>query len=199
MSKSLAELRAEKASVSLPTRVEKIVLDQALVAKCQRLETEKQDVQVQSLRVGGDEQQDGPPKRIADGPVPRLAEIDAELEALYDEMRASEGELLLRAISGGKWQRWKDAHPARKDNQSDDEITYGLCNATDLLNSLSDYVAEWNGEPLGPGEWDDWFMEKVAPADLRNICTQVVSLHEARITVPKSSSTSSGVGTSESA
>lgn len=195
MPKTLAELRAQKdAAPSLPTRVVPLCLDQALIAAVQRLEAEKRDLNVAAFR--GDDEQDGPPRRMSETLPPRVAEIDTELAALYDQMRESEGELLLRAIPGGKWQRWKDAHPARKDNASDNEITYGLCNASDLLDGLSQFVVEWDGETFGPGEWDDWFMEKVAPADLRDICTQVVSLHEARISVPKLSSTSSGDGTS---
>lgn len=196
MSKSLAEMRANKAPASLPTRVVKICLDQAVIAEAQRLEAEKRDIELDSLRVSSDGDQDGPPKRIADAPPARLAEIDQELEHVYDRMRQAEGELLLRAIPGGKWQRWKDAHPSRKENPSDEAITYGLCNASDLLDSLGEYAVSWEGEAFLPGDWDDWFMEKVAPADLRDICTQVVSLHEARISVPKLSSTSSAEETS---
>lgn len=197
MSKSLADLRAEKATQSLPTRVMPICLNQELIADVQRLEAEKRDLLIDAARKPADDDQDAPPQRLA-GPAatpPRVSEIDTELEALYDRMREYEGELLLRAIPGGEWQRWKDAHPARENNPTDADIGFGLCNAVDLLDTLDKFAAEWNGEPFGPGEWTDWFVQKVAPADLRDICANVVSLHEQRVSVPKSQSSSSGTPT----
>lgn len=189
MSRTLAELRADK-SPSLPTRVLTICLDQRLLAQVQRLEMEKQDLTVEEAARKGDP--DNPrPQRIGVGPDPRLAEIDNEMAALFDEMREAEGELLLRATEGGVWQRWKDAHPAREGNQTDEQVAYGLCDATALLDSLATYVVSWDGDELTESDWVSVFAPRVAPADLSNIVTTVVSLHEARVAVPKSRPASS--------
>jgi hypothetical protein len=82
-----------------------------------------------------------------------VAEIDAELAALFDRMRESEGDLLLRAIGGGEWQRFKDDHPAREGNKSDEETAYGLCDSTALLADLGRFVVAWNGENFGADDW----------------------------------------------
>ena len=205
MSKSLADLRAAKdRKPSLPTRIVKVCLDQDLLADIQRLTAERRDLAV-SAAVADDADEaksaedgsDGPPQRLAGPPPPpRLAEIDAELEPLYERLRETEGELLIRAGDGGAWLRWKDAHQAREGNELDDRLAYGYCNASDLASDLGKYVVGWEGDDFGPGEWDDWFAAKVAPADIGAIVSAVVEVHEARVTAPKSPSTSSAPPTS---
>ena len=204
MSKSLADLRAAKdRKPSLPTRIVKVCLDQDLLADIQRLTAEKRDLAV-SAAVAADDVDDaaedgkeGAPQRLAGPPPhPRVAEIDAELEPLYERLRETEGELLIRAGDGGAWLRWKDAHPARDDNAVDISLAFGYCNATDLANDLGKYVVAWNGDDFGPGEWDDWFRANVAPADIGAIVSAVVEVHEARVTAPKSRSVSSDLPTS---
>lgn len=195
--KSLADLRADKERpASLPTRAVTICLDQKLLADIQRLTLEKNDLLVQAAVESSDEDKPGRPKRQGEGKNPRLAEIDAEIEPLYAEMREASGEILLRARPGGEWLRWKDEHPAREKNESDDRLAFGLCNAADLLDNLGKYVVSWNGDEFGPGEWDGWFKGKVAPADLGALVTAVVEMHESRVTAPKSPSTSSELPTS---
>jgi hypothetical protein len=192
MPKSLADLKAKPKS--LPTRAVRICLDQEAVADVQRLDREKSDLLLDAQRGGvtEDGERTGPPRRTGEGAAPpRLAEIDAELEALFDRMRESEGDLLLRAIGGGEWQRFKDDHPAREGNKTDEEVAYGLCDSSALLADLSRYVAAWNDETLGPDDWRDWFSAQVAPADLRELCSEVVQLHESRVRVPKARSTDS--------
>lgn len=195
MSKTLADLRKEKDQpASRPTRVVKACLDQSLLADIQRLTVEKNDLLVaENARSAESEdgEQSGPPRRVGQGPDPRLAEIEVELEALYERLRETEGEILLRATDGGSWMRWKDAHPAREKNEVDERLAYGLCDATALLDDLGRYAVAWNGDDFGPGEWA-WFSEKVAPADLGACITAVVELHESRVAAPKSRSTSSG-------
>lgn len=198
MSKTLADLRKEKDQpAQLPTRVIKACLDQSLLADIQRLTSEKSDLLTESVRTTGEGEQAGPPKRQGEGTNPRLAEIDAELEPLYQRLRDTEGEILLRATDGGSWLRWKDAHPAREGNESDERFAYGFCNATDLMGDLGKFVISWDGDEFGPGEWD-WFSKKVAPADLAECVKAVVEMHESRISAPKSQSTSSAPTTSES-
>jgi len=208
MSKSLADLRAAKdRKPSLPTRIVKVCLDQDLLADIQRLTAEKRDLAVSAAVAddadeakGGEDGGDGPPQRlVGPPPPPRLAEIDAELEPLYERLRETEGELLIRAGDGGAWLRWKDAHPAREGSDVDERLSYGFCNATDLAADLGRYVVSWNGEEFAPGEWDDWFAAKVAPADIGECVRAVVELHEARVGAPKSPSVSSEPEMSETA
>lgn len=192
MRKSLAELRAAKDQpASLPTHLARICLDQKALASIQRLTAEKNHLLLTTPAPADDEDKESRPRRAGEKADPRLADIDAELELLYDEMREAEGELLLQAGDGGAWLRWKDDHPPREGNESDERLAYGLCNASDLMDDLGDYVKAWNGEDFGPGEWDGWFKAKVAPADLGALVNAVVAMHESRILVPKSSTGSS--------
>lgn len=201
MPKSLADLKAKPKS--LPTRVVRICLDQEAVADVQRLDNEKRDLLVDAARSSASDEGErtGPPRRVGESATPpRVTEIDAELEALYDRMRDAEGDLLLRAVGGGEWQRFKDDHPAREGSKTDEEVTYGLCDSSALLSDLGRYVVSWNGEALGAEDWADWFSAQVAPADLRELCSEVVQLHEARVRVPpKSLSASSATPANESA
>lgn len=184
MSKSLAELRASQ-HTALPERTMPLCLSQALVAESQSLQEERDEI-LQAERV-----QDGEakkPKRQADKRNPRLVEIEARFDELADEMRAHTGELRIRAITGGEWRRWVDAHPAREtgrhDNgqpiyhQVDEAIAYGICNAVDLYLALSDFVISWNGDPFAEGDWD-FIANRAAPGDLNELCRQVVQMHEA--------------------
>lgn len=192
MSKTLAELRAEK-SLSLPTGVERICLDQRVLSDVQRLVTEGQDIELEWRATKAEDPESSKPTRVGEGKPSRLAEIEAELEECYAKMRESEGELLLQARDGGEWQRWKDDHPAREGNESDRDDAFGYCNITDLIADLGRYVVAWNDDEFADGDWDGWFRAKVAPADLASIAKAVVMLHEARITVPKSPSGSSAI------
>lgn len=189
MPKSLADLKAKPKS--LPTRTVRICLDQEAVADVQRLDNERRDVLADAFRAKDEDgERTGPPRRVGEAAVPpRVAEIDAELEALFDRMRESEGDLLVRAVGGGEWQRFKDEHPPREGNKSDEEITYGLLDSAALLDALGRFAVSWNGEAFGAEDWRDWFAAQVAPADLAEICREVVQLHEARVTVPKARST----------
>lgn len=183
---TLAELRASKPDPeSAPTRTYRLCLDHSALADVQRLEGEKNDLLIEALR--GGEQEGQKRRKMAEGAVPpRVAEIDAELEAAYDKMRAAEGVLRMRPIPGGEWQRWKDEHPARKDNEADLRVTYGRCNATDLMDILGRFAVEWEGEPLAESDWAGVMLPRIAPADLPELCTLVVEMHEAPLTLPKS-------------
>lgn len=198
MPRSLADLKAKPKS--LPTRTVRICLDQEAVADVQRLDREKADLLLQARRsqVDEDGERTGPPRRVGESPMPpRVAEIDAELEALFDRMRESEGDLLLRAVSGGEWQRFADDNPARDGNKSDEQFGYGLVNVTALLADLGRYAAAWNGENFGPDDWREWFAAQVAPADLLELCQEVVQIHQSRVRVPpKPLSDSSEIQTS---
>ena len=187
MSKSLAELRLSP-DAALPERTYRICLAQKVVAKVFRLESEKSDLEVESERNADGEKKSN--ARAVDAPDPRIAEIDAELAALYDVMRDHTGELLIRGVDQGTWGRWTDQHPPREDNRRDEDGAYGFCNADDLIADLGRYVVEHNGEPLGPGDWD-FLKSKAAPGDLKEIARIVVQMHEVTGAVPKSLNASS--------
>lgn len=187
MPRSLADLKAKPKQ--LPTRSVRICLDQEAVADVQRLDNEKKDLLLE-VRRQSDEDEDRPPRRVGEGAVPpRVAEIDTELEALFDRMRESEGNLILAARDGGEWLRFKDDHPPREGNKSDEELTYGLCDSSALLADLGKYVKSWEGENLAEGDWDGWFRAQVAPADLSELVRAVMQLQESRVAVPKARST----------
>lgn len=188
MARSLADLKAKPKQ--LPTRTVRICLDLEALAAVQRLDAERRDLELESQQPAEGDQR---PKRVGEGPNPRIAEIVAEIAALWDTMRESEGDLLLRAVSGGDWQRFKDDNPARENSKTDEAITYGICDSSALLADLGRYVVSWNAEPFEPGAWDDWFAAQVAPADLSELCSTVVQIHEARVVVPKALSTGSSV------
>lgn len=183
---TLAELRARK-SKALPTHSQLITLDQELIADIQRLEGERADLQVDVRRVGEDGERTGPPPKAGEGsqiPV-RLDEIATELGLLYDRVRESEGELILRGISGGEWQVWKDEHPPRDGNVADQRIGWGLLNATDLLADLGRFAVSWDGEDLAEGDWSV-LADQMPPGDLRELVVAVVAMQErSGVRIPK--------------
>lgn len=190
MPKSLADLRSKPKQ--LPTRVVRICLDQEAVAEVQRLESERADLLLEAKRAARNEDADStrPPRRAGeDAEPPRVAEIAAELEALWDRMRESEGDILVRAISAGEWQRFKDEHPPREGNKSDYEVAFSLLDASALLADLGRWVESWNDEVFTAGAWDEWFKEHVSSADLAEIGRAVMHAQEDRVTVPKARST----------
>jgi hypothetical protein len=185
--------RAKGKAKLLPTHVVPIILDLELVAQVERLAREQEDLLVDAQRTDASGRATKPPPKASQKTRnPRLDEIEAELAGLYNRIRENEGELLIRAIDGGKWQSWKDEHPAREDNRVDEEAGLGLVNTTALMAELGDYVEAWNGQPLQPGDWDEAFVPQVAPGDLRALVTAVVLLQERTgLRIPKSPSGSS--------
>lgn len=184
MSKSLAELRAS-AHTKLPERTYSLCLAQGLVAEVQRLEEERTEI---LLEQAGEEGQSKRPRRGGEGPNPRLAEIDARLAELYEEMREHTGSLRLRGINAGKWRRWIDDNPPRIAeydpqgkpilNPLDIAAAYGYCNSSALAETLGEYAAAWNDEPLDADGWA-FIAQTAAPGDLKELCKIVVQMHEA--------------------
>lgn len=210
MSKSIAELRASHRT-ALPERTYELCLSQALVGEVQALVEEKRSLEVASARAADEDNTDGPVKRLGQGKDPRIAEIDARLEELYDEMREHTGKLLLRGETGGEWQRWCDKNPPREDGRDergrrvvlalDDTVAYGLCDASALMARLGDFAVSWNGEELQTGDWD-WLREKAPPGDLKEMARWIVQMHETNGIKPlpgKSRSGSSETAPSETA
>lgn len=191
MSYTLAQLR-DRNTKNLPEHVQRITLDQNLLADVERLEAEEAELREDMGRADSDGNATKPPRKASEKVrPPRLDEVEAELAEMCDRIRASEGELLLRGVTGGEWQRWKDEHPPREDSVTDTRVGYGLVNASDLLEDLGRYVISWNGEALQPDDWT-WFRDQIAAGDLRDIVSSVVLMHErSGVRAPKSLSVSS--------
>lgn len=194
MSLPLSELK-KSADPKLAERVKKLCLAQNLVAEVESLEAERAEIRVEASR-SKDADAEEKPRKMSVGNHPRLAEIDARLEELYDEMRDHTGELRLRARPSGDWMRWSGEHPAREDNQVDEQVTYGFVNADDLVNDLAAYAVEWDGSPLGDGDWD-FIASRVTVGDLKELARTVVQMQEGAGAVPKSRHVSSSDQTSE--
>ncbi|MFJ9387700.1 hypothetical protein ACIRON_02695 [Nocardioides sp. NPDC101246] len=185
---TLAEVRARKQT--LPTREKRVCLDLAAISEVEALENEKRNLLVEA----SEREERGRARKASEGENPRLAEIEAEMEALFERMRESEGSITLRAVTGGEWHRFKEANPARGEDDPnhklDDKVAWGVCNASVLLEELPRFVAAWDGEELQPGDWVT-IADQLAPADLRDIVTTVVTMHEnlnGAIVPPKSRS-----------
>jgi hypothetical protein len=220
---SLSEMRANKGTPPprpRSTHTVTLIEGQHLLDQIGRLDAEKTAVLMNALRnIGEDGEKDGPPRKSAEPSTPpRVTEINAEMATLEAQLGEHQAELTLVGIDGGAWQRFKTEHPARtighqettrKDGDvvrgapiidgTDLRLTYGLCDAEALFNALGLFVGEWEGEPIAPGEWDEWLAERITYADRRDLVTAVVALHEDRVNrVPKSPSGSSATEPGES-
>ncbi len=181
MTKSLADLRANPPQ-SRPERSMTICLAPHLVAEVEALTAELSSLP--TLQRTSDESPDAPPRKMAEGPHPRKAEIQDRLRALVEEMGDLEGELRLRATTDGEWRRWVNDHPPRVEgdpgHQRDTEVTGGYCNADDLIDDLGTYAYSWNGETLAPDDWS-WLVNNMGGPDLKQAATAVVAMHESRL------------------
>lgn len=184
MPKSLAELRTEKRE-TVAERPYTLCLAADLVAEVQALAEELDRLPQSTLKV--DDERKGPPTRMGGGGNRRAKEIHARMAELLDEMAEYEGELRVRANkTDGEWRQWCNAHPAREEGEQghdrDQRITYGYCNADDLVDDLGAYAHTWNSEPLTDG---DWSMLNVGNADKQAIAYLVVSMYEVSVSIPK--------------
>jgi hypothetical protein len=192
----LADMLAEEPS--MPTSVEYVCLDGQAVAEIQRLEREKRLIQSEQGPVKARKAPEGAPP-----PDPRIVAIDEALEALDDRRRERSGDLTLRATDGGTWTRWVAAHPAREDNDLDELVTGGYCNAEDLIEDLGKYVEAWDGgdgpEPIDAAAWAKLSV-RVNPKTLHDLATRVVQLHATNwVALPKSRSASAQTESSATA
>lgn len=194
MPKSLAELRASQ-STSLPERSYSLCLASGLVAEVQALLSELDTLAVPRTDEG---EAAGPPRRMGDPRDVRRSEIDARMAELWTEIDDHTGELRIRAIRADEWAHWVDEHPARKDNDRDEGIAFGLCNADDLVADLGRYAASWNGAPLEDGDWA-YIAGKASRGDLKQIARTVVVMHEQAADLGKFRQASLGILVSGSA
>lgn len=199
---TLAELRAQNGPTPLPKAEQTVTLveGQHLLSAAQRLIEEKSDLQIAGRSTDDEGKPTGPRNKAGQGGKEardRLARLDAiteELAALSEQLGDHQGILGLVGLSGGDWQRFKDANPPREDNLADLRLTGGNCNSTAVFESLGTYVKTWNGEDVVEADWDSWLAERIIYADRRDLVTVVVSMHEQGLgRVPKSSSSSSSM------
>lgn len=187
-----------------PTRTLEICLAQDLVAEAEQLSGERMSLLVEVGRTPGADGEHVETPRKLGAPVlpPRVAEIDARLAALYDEMGERTGVLLLRGESPGAWRRWADENPARTDDHDEDgrplfnvldvDVARGHCNASALFGRLRDFAEAWNDEPISDDDWA-YLVDNAANGDLKSACRLVVDMHEAGGSqAPKSRKPSSG-------
>lgn len=174
MPKSLADLRASSA-VGLAERSFRLCLAPRLLAKIEEL-----DEQFHAAH-GAEE---GRPTRMVDGESEALR-LAREIDEVRAEMAEHTGTLLLRAREAGDWRQWCLDNPAREDNKRDRRMGFDLCNFDALLDDLGRYAVEWNGEPLGDGDWE-FIRSKTSAGSLDQIAQTVLAMHESAVDVPKS-------------
>lgn len=181
MSKSVAELRTSP-RVGRPERSYQLCLAPKLVAEVQSLLAELEDAQVASAAQREGNETAAPPRRL--GQAPAGAEIRQKLAALREELDEHTGTLTLRGMTEGDWRLWVDANPPRDGNERDEALGYGFCNADALIDNLGAFAHEWNGEALGPGDWE-FLSQNAAPGDVKAIASTVVQMHETVVNLPK--------------
>lgn len=189
MSKSLAELR-QSPRVGLPERSYRLCLAPKLVAEVQSLLSDLEDAQIAAVAQAEGDEGAAKPKRMGDASP--AAKIRARLQELQSELDEHTGSLTLRGWDEGAWRLWVAEHPARKDNARDEQLAYGCCNADALIDSLAEFAHAWNGEPLGPGDWE-FLRTNAAPGDVKALAQLVVIMHESVVDVPKLLSSSLGI------
>lgn len=210
---TLAELRAKAGPAPLPraTRTVTLITGQHLVDESKQLREQYADVVVsaqESAEEAENEEAAESKARVRkagqrptdEQPIPPEAEeIMTRLRDLGRQIPDHQGEIGLVGITGGEWHRLKEDHPPREGNVSDIKITGGWCSFDALFAELGRFVATWDGEPVKPGDWEEWLAESIVYADRRELCTDVVNMYEATLErAPKSSTVSSGTESSES-
>lgn len=210
MAKTLAEMRAE-ASGPPPrpkaTRTVTLIEGQHLLDESRRLNEELVDVLAQAQRdrmTEADDDSKARARKVGQAPDPdpeppaRALEIKAEQAKMVDQLTEYQAELGLIGISGGEWQLFKEANPARADSQVDLKLAGGHCNADALFAILGRFVATWDGDQLADGDWDNWLAERICYADRRDLIPAVVEMYEEAIfRAPKSRSSSPEIRSSE--
>jgi hypothetical protein len=189
MSKNLAAILAAPASLETHV-ISDVCLDQRLRSELQRLVAERVGLPTPKVAEESGERT-GPPRKAGQrAESPRLAEINAEIQAVREKMRDSSGDLVVGAPEDADWQAFKDAHPPREGNRTDEEIALGMCDATALLADLPKYVVSWGGEEIAV-KHRDAFVKRMAYSDQVAAASAVVAMYETRVSVPKSLSGSS--------
>lgn len=183
---TLAELRAQTGPQPLPraTRIVTLIEGQHLLAESAALRDEALDLAAAASTHDEEGNRTGPPPKAGQGAkdaakrTKRLEEIRKAQASMFDRLAEFQGEVGLTGISGGDWQRFKDANPPREDNAADVQFTGGVCDSSALFKTLGRYVKTWNGEDVADGDWDSWLAERITYADRRDLVAAVVGMHE---------------------
>lgn len=204
MPPTLAELRAQSGPKPLPKATVNVTMveGQHLLAKSQQLNDELVDLLVEQEREkakddeGRDRVRKAGEQRSPENP--RIDELREEMQSVVDQLAEFQAKIEISGYTGGNWQRYKDEHPPREDNQADLTLARGMCNSSDLFNDLGRFVVSWDGEELDKSDWSGWLAERICYADRRDLVTEIVDLHENKLPrAPKSQSSSSPTGSSE--
>lgn len=185
MTKTLAELRAEKAGkpATRPQRTVTLCLAPEIMAEVTLL-TAEHDRLVTDPSPGDT---DAAPQRLAGAKKSaRAKEIRARLAELSEQMSEYEGEMVLRAnLTDGDWRNWTNAHPARAEGQPgydrDQRVTLAYCDADALIDNLGAFLHTWNSEPVTAADWADWMEAQVGTAEKADMATRVIELYESRL------------------
>ena len=201
---TLAELRAQSGPKPLPrtTKVVTLVEGQHLLAESEALSDELLTLAREVARVDADGERTGPPRKSGERASlpPRADEIKARQDAILDDLAAVQGEVGLTGFTGGEWERFKEEHPPREDNERDRKYAGGACDSSALFGALGKFVTTWDGETVTAQDWDDWLSERIIYADRRDMVSTVVQMHEAGLRrSPKFRSASGTTPLSESA
>jgi hypothetical protein len=191
---TLEELRSRPAA-ALPkaTRTVTLIEGQHLLDVSQRLAEERMDLLMQAARTDETGEAVKQPRKAGESDLPpRVAAIDAEMVALGAQLPDHQGEVGLSGMLPGAWLRYREDHPPRENNELDLRLARGLVNASELFADLGTFVSEWDGEALKPDDWSSWLADRIIYADLRDLVTEVVDMHERSLPrAPKSPSVSS--------
>lgn len=184
--KTIAELRAEKAVRPSTTYKATVGQGRQYVAEIQSL-TNEHDTLLEERDTVSQQASDRPRAMGETGIPPRVAEIDArvsEIKARLSELLALiaeyEGDVTITATAtDGEWAQWRIKHPARADGEpgsvEDRIVSLGWCDSDALIDDLSRYVTAWNGESLEDGDFDALGLMR---PDKKQIARMVVGLYE---------------------
>lgn len=195
MTKSLAELRAQPPAPR-PERPHTMCLATHLIGEFMSLTDELETLDRQRAEAAAAASSSGGPRtgrpaRSGEGAEhPRVAAIRARMLEIADEMEEYEGVLVVRAVkTEGEWRNWANAHPGREEGEDgharDQEVTFGFCNADDLIDDLATYAVKWNGEDLAPGDWDEHIAPDARLGDKKKLARLVVGMYESDVDIPK--------------
>lgn len=181
MAKKLAELRSE--GPARPERSLVVVVGEGVrhVAAIMQMQDQLEAAVTRMTTDGG-------PRKMSEGVPGEVTELRDKIAAEATAMGEYEGTLLIRATRpDGDWRRWCNEHPPRavdtpgRDRDveltgwSDGSRSVARCNADALLLDLDTYVVEWEGEPLGEGDFDRL---GISGPDQKQIARLVVDMYE---------------------
>ena len=190
--------RSEPAPRPRKTVTVTLVEGQHIVANLERLTQELEDLVAAGHPVDEDGKRLGPRKSAESDLPPEVEEKKQQILTEAARLPEVQGELtLLAEADPGAWQLFKTANPpriighheTRRENgdvirgnpiydPTDMTLGRGWCDTVALGERLGRYVAEWNGEAVNPGEWDDWLAARILLADHRELIGHVIDLHE---------------------